>query len=336
MNIIKSLLLSLTILSAVLFPVLWYFNSPPESTYDSTVTVEPGMNLYQAGMYLKSRNIITSASFFAVMGRLLNETNIKAGNYRIYAGESSYSILKKISRGNFITQRITIPEGYTLSDMAALFERNTICSEADFLYYAQSPPFLSTIGIYAPTAEGYLFPDTYILPENTDPRDIIIRLANQSKKVIDEISKLYNVRYSSLHDILTIASLIEKEAKKSSERPIIAAVFYNRLKLKMRLDCDSTIQYGLKKFGKRLTYDDLASDTPYNTYKYFGLPPTPICNPGKLSIIAACSPANVSYLFFVARNDGSHYFSKTLAEHNRAVDYYQKGINNGFIDRQKY
>lgn len=333
---IKATALSLIILFVIMTPVFWFFNSAPRNMQGETITVRPGMNLYQVAYFLKQKNIITSASFFYIMGRIINATDVKAGNYRIHDGESSLSILIKITRGKFVTKKITIPEGFTIYDIARVLAEHDICNEGDFLYWAQSPSFLATIGIHAPSAEGYLFPDTYVIPENTDPRDIIIRLVNQTKKVIHDIGESIEVQYSNLHKILTIASLVEKEAKINSERPLIAAVFYNRLTLKMKLDCDSTIQYGLKKFGKRLTYDDLASDTPYNTYKYAGLPPTPICNPGKRSILAALNPANVPYLFFVARNDGSHYFSKTLAEHNRAVDFFQKGIMNGFKDRKKY
>jgi len=336
MNKIKAIVLSFIILFVIMATVFWFFNSSPRNMQGETITVRTGMNLYQVGYFLKSKNLITSASFFYIMGRILNATDVKSGNYRIYDGESSFSILIKITRGKIVTKKITIPEGYTIYDIARVLAENDICTEGDFLYWAQSPSFLATIGIRAPSAEGYLFPDTYVIPENTDPRDIIIRLVNQAKKVIHDIQESIEVQYSNLHQILTIASLVEKEAKINSERPLIAAVFYNRLKLKMKLDCDSTIQYGLKKFGKRLTYDDLASDTPYNTYKNTGLPPTPICNPGKRSILAALNPANVPYLFFVARNDGSHYFSKTLAEHNKAVDFYQKGIRNGFKDRQRY
>lgn len=336
MKEIKSIIISVILLVIIFAIVFWFFNSAPRNMQGDTITIRPGMNLYQVAYYLKSKNFITSASFFYITGRLLNATDVKAGNYRIYDGETSFSILMKITRGKFVTKKITIPEGYTIYDIARVLSENDICSEGNFLYWAQSPSFLATIGIYSPSAEGYLFPDTYVIPENTDPRDVILRLVNQTKKVIHDIQDSIEVQYSNLHQILTIASLVEKEAKINSERPLIAAVFYNRLKLKMKLDCDSTIQYGLKKFGKRLTYDDLNSDTPYNTYRYAGLPPTPICNPGKGSILAACNPANVAYLFFVARNDGSHYFSKTLSEHNKAVDFYQKGIVNGFKDRQKY
>lgn len=332
-----SITLLLIVIIVILFAgIFWCFNSAPFSMTSGTFTVHEGMNLYQVAFSLKSNHYITSASFFIILGKMLQETNVKAGNYRIYAGETSLSILYKITRGKFITKRITIPEGFTVYDIASLLDKNNICSEGDFLFYTQSPSFLASIGINALSAEGYLFPDTYIISENTDPRDLIIRLFNRTRKIISDIKASIIYKKATLHEILTIASLVEKEAKFDKERSLIAAVFYNRLTLKMKLDCDSTIQYGLKKFGKRLTYDDLYSDTLYNTYKYPGLPPTPICNPGKASIIAALNPANVPYLFFVARNDGSHYFSKTLREHNKAVDYYQKGKSNGFIDKQTY
>jgi UPF0755 protein len=152
---------------------------------------------------------------------------------------------------------------------------------------------------------------------------------------ISGIDEAKGMNRGRIKELLTLASLIEKEASIPAERKLVSSVFHNRMKRGMRLDCDPTVRYAVKNFDRPLTYRDLASDSPFNTYRHRGLPPTPICSPGREALLAALRPAKTDYLFFVARNDGSHYFSTSLREHNRAVDYYQKGINNGFRDKQR-
>ncbi|HDP80904.1 MAG TPA: endolytic transglycosylase MltG [Spirochaetes bacterium] len=192
------------------------------------------------------------------------------------------------------------------------------------------------MGLNAPSLEGYLFPDTYIFPEESDSRDVIMAAYRRMRTVLDGLD-LPNMKISglSLHETLTLASLIEKEAQIPRERKYISAVFHNRLKRGMKLDCDPTVRYAARNFKGPITRSELDSLSPYNTYVHRGLPPTPICSPGKESILAAVNPAPVDFLYFVSRNDGSHYFSATLNEHNRAVRFYQRGVKSGFIDRQK-
>lgn len=174
------------------------------------------------------------------------------------------------------------------------------------------------------------------MPEESDARYIIKIMNERLKHILNDIdlSGLNKLKLN-MHELLTFASLIEKEAKIPSERKYISAVFHNRRRFGMKMDCDPTVRYAVKKFTGAIYRKDLESESPYNTYVHYGLPPTPISSIGMDSIISALNPAPVDFLFFVARNNGSHYFSRTLKEHYRAVDYYQKGIKNGFIDKQR-
>jgi UPF0755 protein len=335
MKFIKKLLLSAGIL-LITGGLLLFLNSPPVNMQDDSFLVEKGDSLSHAAARLKEKNLINNERFFVYLALIEGRSNIISGKYKIYRGMSSRSIIKKLSSGDIIRRKVTIPEGFNLYEIARRLEETSIVSADDFLEHAFDRVFLNSIGIECETAEGLLFPDTYSFAEGQDARDIIIIMHNHFKNTIKSI-RLSNLdRYHmNIYELINLASLIEKEAKAEPERKYISAVFHNRMDRSMKLDCDSTIRYGLKKFRDRLTYNDLKYDSPYNTYLHSGLPPTPICSPGEKSISAALSPAKSGYLFFVARNDGSHYFSKTLKEHNKAVDYYQKGINNGFIDRQK-
>ncbi|MBN2402917.1 MAG: endolytic transglycosylase MltG [Spirochaetes bacterium] len=313
-----------------------FLNSPPADMHDDSFLVEKGDSLSRTAVRLKNKNLINSSRFFVYLALIEGRSNVITGKYKIYSGMSSRDIIKKLSKGDIIRRKVTIPESFNLYETAQKLEENKITEADEFLEYSFDTLFLMSIGINRDSAEGLLFPDTYTFAENQDARDIIIIMYNHLKKVLNSIDLSNLNKYSlNAYELLKLASLIEKEAKVQSERKYISAVFHNRLSKRMKLDCDPGVRYGIKKFRNRLSYSDLKYDTLYNSYLHSGLPPTPICSPGKNSILAALNPAKSAYLFFVARNDGSHYFSKTLREHNRAVDFYQKGINNGFIDRQK-
>jgi UPF0755 protein len=288
--------------------------------------LSPGENVHAVAKRLKELNLIESERFFVGLATMLNTTSIKPGKYRIDAGLSSFAILKKFVSGDIMKARITIPEGFNLYQIAERLEKHSVTKKEDFLYHTTHAPFLRSIGILAPSAEGYLFPDTYIFPEDSDPKTVIKTMHERLTIVLDKID-LSPMQKLGLdrHRLLTLASLIEKEAKQPSERLYISSVFHNRLKKGMKLDCDPTVRYAAKRFTGPIYLADLRNPSPYNTYVYAGLPPTPICSPGKDCIIAALNPADSDYLFFVARNDGSHFFSKTVAEHNRAVQKYQRG-----------
>ena len=332
----KRLFILIIFLSAIFFAAAAYYNSAPQSMQETAFTVKYGDSLGEVAYQLEKRNLIKDRRFFKIASYLLRRKYVRAGKYRIYEGMTSTLILKKLSRGDVITRKVTIPEGFNLYQIAERLDENAVTVSGNFLYYSFNRGFLLSLNIEAPSAEGYLFPDTYVFPEGSDPRDVIAIMHNKMKNVLSSINNgSYGKMNERTHRLLTLASLVEKEAKIPEERVYVSSVFHNRIKRDYRLDCDPTVRYAVKKFTGSITYNDLAYDSPYNTYKRKGLPPTPICSPGREAIIATINPKKTSYLYFVARNDGSHYFSKSLKEHNRAVNYYQKGIKNGFVDKQK-
>jgi UPF0755 protein len=334
MNLIKKLLLTAGIL-LIMAGLLMFLNSPPTNMQDDFFLIEKGESLSHAAARLKEKNLINNDKFFVYLALIERKSNILTGKYKIYKGMSSRDILKKLSTGDIIRQRVTIPEGFNLYEIAQKLDESKVTDAGEFLEYSFDRAFLDSIGISYDSAEGLLFPDTYSFAEAQDARDVIIIMHNQFKTILKSINMSKLDKYNlNAYELVILASLIEKEAKVQPERKYISAVFHNRLGKGMKLDCDPSVRYAVRKFRDRLTYSDLKHDSPYNTYLHSGLPPTPICSPGKKSILSALNPVKSGYLFFVARNDGSHYFSKTLREHNKAVDFYQKGINNGFIDKQ--
>ncbi|MBN1499116.1 MAG: endolytic transglycosylase MltG [Spirochaetes bacterium] len=326
------IIISLIAVSAVFI----YYNSAPDSQKTMNITIEKGSTLRSTATFLEENNLIRNKTFFILLGYAADKKTILAGRFRIFENSSSLSILKRLTTGMVITQKVTIPEGYNMYQIAESLENENICMAQDFLHYAKDKSFMETLGIDSGTAEGYLFPDTYIFAEGSDPRDVISYMKKKMDDVLKEIRARSPETDYSVQQMLTIASIIEKEAVKKEERPMISAAFHNRLKKGMRFDSCATVWYAIGKYdGGHLTKSDLNVDSPFNTYKHSGFPPTPIASPGKSSIEAAFNPVAVPYVFFVARNDGSHYFSITLSRHNQAVAYYQKGERNGFIDDQK-
>jgi UPF0755 protein len=313
-----------------------YLNSSPALMQGESFRVREGDSVKAAAGRLKKHNLITSEYFFRALHMAAGGLPVRKGKYRIEKGDTSVKILYMFVRGDVLTRKITIPEGFNLYLIAERLDARGVLKAGEFLYYAFSPRYCEGLGIVAPSAEGYLFPDTYVFPEESDPRDIMPVMVRRLNDVLASADLSRMKRHGlDLHGLLTLASLIEKEAGTAAERPIVSSVFHNRLRRGMKLDCDPTVRYALKKFTGRLSSRDLLHDSRHNTYLYRGLPPTPICSPGRASIEAALAPADTDFIYFVSRNDGSHYFSKTLREHLRAVEYYQKGARNGFIDTQK-
>ncbi|MBN2433906.1 MAG: endolytic transglycosylase MltG [Spirochaetes bacterium] len=316
--------------------VFFYLNSAPGGfTSETGYTVQGGSTVRSNAQELKEYGLIKNTDFFVLLSYISGKKNMLTGTYTIYPGSNSLEILDKLSKGSVVTVQITIPEGYNVYSIASRFETAKICREDKFLFYAFDRTFLESLGIKAPSVEGYLYPDTYSFAPGSDPREIIRHLYKQMLHKLDEID--YKERMPEgldLNKLLFLASIIEAEAQVKNEQRLISSVFHNRIRNNMRFDSDPTVRYAVKKFGGRLRYKDLDSPSPYNTYRKFGFPPGPIASPGIGAIEAALNPVISDYLYFVARNDGTHYFSRTLSRHNKAVDYYQKNINNGFVDEQ--
>ena len=276
--------------------------------------------LYEAGLIRHPLPFILYAKAKRLAPRL------QAGEYVLSANMSPAEILDLLYRGKVMHHALTIPEGATLRDIAALVAAKGMGSEQRVLGLGSDPAFIASLGLTVASLEGYLFPDTYHVTRDMDEAALLtLMVRTLDENYVPEIVAKAAGLGLSQHAVVTLASLIEKEAQLDSERELIAAVFHNRLQRGMRLQCDSTVIYALgEAFQGNLRKADLRIDSPYNTYRYAGLPPGPIANPGGRSIAAAVAPAGVKYLYFVAtRENGAHHFSKTLKEHNRAVRKYQ-------------
>ena len=280
-----------------------------------------GRRLTQSGV------VRDQLTFRMVLARSGQARRLQAGEYRFDRPMTTRDVIDKIARGDVFLRPITFPEGLTMRQMADIYERDAGGSKADFLKAAQNAALVRDIDPGAPDLEGYLFPDTYALPRRTTADQLVQRMVTAFRDMLTpELVQRAAARGLAVRELMTLASLVEKETAKPAERPLVAAVYLNRLKIGMGMQCDPTVIYALERAGKytgNLTREDLRFDSPYNTYRYAGLPPGPIASPGRASLEAAASPADVPYLYFVSRNDGSHAFSATLEEHNRNVLEYQ-------------
>lgn len=298
----------------------------PCATAPAVVVQLPrGSGLRQVARLLSRAGVVDHPRLFVLAARLSGRgTGLKAGEYRLSAAMSYGAILEHLHRGRVLLHPVVIPEGFTLEQIAQRLAARGLVDKQRFLALARDPDFARGLGIEAPSLEGYLFPATYRLPRGLSEQTILTRMVRRFLKEWRRLEPLARRQGLSRHQVVTLASIIEREARLPSERRLISAVYHNRLKKNMPLQADPTVIYGLDAFDGNLTRRDLASDTPYNTYLHRGLPPGPICSPGAASLEAALDPAPVGYLYFVARGDGSHHFSATYRQHARAVRRYQR------------
>jgi UPF0755 protein len=289
------------------------------------VRVEPGDSLSAVVRKLHERRVITNEKLFSLWARMTGaEKKIQWGLYRFDAPLSPRDVLDRMVLGKGVFQTLTVPEGLTVNEIGALLAQLQIGDKDKFLAAASDPELLASYGLQDKGFEGYLFPSTYHFTPATPERDILIAMAEQFRKVSQPLlDQRDQTEPLTPHEIITMASIIEKETGVEAERPLVSAVFHNRLKLQMPLQSDPTVIYGVKDFDGNLTRKHLQEATPYNTYRIPALPPGPICNPSVSSIKAALHPAEVPFLYFVSKNDGTHLFSEKLEEHNRAVKTYQ-------------
>jgi len=294
----------------------------PDSRY---VIVPQGATLTQIVGELHSRRIVSNPTALLLVARVTGiGTRLKAGGYRLAQRMSPYQVLQKIETGKIDLVRITIPEGFTIAQVARKLEEKRLCNAARFEFAAYQPTGKVNLPPWTPAGslEGFLLPDTYYLPmdeSEAEAKAILRMLTTFEKIVLRPLSAEIDRSSLSLKELVTLASLVEREAKIPRERSLIAGVLTKRLKKGMRLECDATVQYARRIHKERLLFSDLAIDSPYNTYLHAGLPPGPIANPGLASIEAALRPAITDRLFYVAKPDGSHVFSRTFAEHQRAI-----------------
>jgi UPF0755 protein len=296
---------------------------------EALITVLPRQQLKTTADMLFHSEIIRSPSRFYLYARGFGyDRRIQAGEYLLSGAMTPKQILEIMASGKTFLYKITIPEGYSLKEIASVFAGAGLVSESLFLRAARDPQLCHGWKIEADTAEGYLFPDTYYFPRGVSTEKILSTMIQRFRQVFTpELAQQAEMAGLSIHQAVTLASIIEKETGSDSERPIVSSVFHNRLKRRMRLESDPTVIYGLDHFDGNITRRHLTTPTPYNTYTRQGLPPGPIASPGAKSLLAAVYPAQSEFLFFVSRQDKTHQFSRTWDEHLKAVSRYQLGGN---------
>lgn len=298
---------------------------PPFSHKSVVVTIPRGADSLKIGQILSEKKVIANGSFFALVAKILKwEKYLKAGNYE-FNSPSLVEALSKLKNGRIKVYRVTIPEGLPKWEVAKILEKKGIVNKKAFLDIVDDPGiFKDDFSFPLPddSLEGYLYPDTYYFAKDENPVKVVKKFLSKFEEVV---LSFYNEKEHSLSQIIILASIVEKEALLSSEKAVIAGVFYNRLQRGMKLRADPTVKYALGNFSERLSLQDLKTPSFYNTYLHYGFPPGPICNPGRQSIYAAIHPAPVDYLYFVARGDGTHQFSRTYKQHLEAVYKYQRG-----------
>ena len=320
--------LGAVILLVVIAIGAWFYldSSPLASGRAFLYQVKSGTGFYKVAEDFSKAGVIRSISFFKFLGKIKGASSrIKAGFYKLDSGMASSDMLEALIEGRVHTERVTIPEGKDNRHVARIMAASSLVKEEDFLAAAADGSLLKEAGLpEAKTTEGFLFPDTYMIPWGTGAKDIVrMMLANFKRQVGKDLLEKMKASPLGFYNVLVLASIVEREAASPLERPRIAGVFVNRARIGMKFESCATIQYILGEVREKLFYYHLKIESPYNTYLHAGFPAGPIANPGRASIAAAAEPEKHDYLYFVSRNDGTHVFSKTGTEHNRAAREYQ-------------
>ncbi len=313
-------ILSLTVLC---IPRLWFQDyavrpGPDSGAKAVAVHIPDGTPLGGIKNILAGQSLIRSDIRFELLALMLGcADSLKAGHYSVAAGSTPLEILGRLEEGDITSFRLTIPEGYTVKQIAGLLEERFAYKQKEFQELCHNRTLIKSLGLKVKVLEGYLFPDTYQLNIGMPLESVIRKMVKRFQEVYDDLLLVKESRITSSftrQEIVSMASIVEKETSVPAERPLVASVLVNRLRRNMLLQVDPTVIYGLGKAGECLSAADLIVDTPYNSYLHRGLPPGPICNPGRAALAAALNPARTPYLYFVARNDGSHEFSCNLRE----------------------
>lgn len=298
----------------------------PEQTQSVLIDATPPKTFKEIALDLEAKGIIRSNLAFRILAQGQGkDTMIKGGEYELSPSMTPPQILDKMVRGDMFNRRVTVKEGMNLSEIASAIEQAGIISKVAFEATSRDEQLLRDEGIDATSFEGYLYPETYQFPRNTSPVKIIKAMREQlTKRWLPEWTQRAQILDMTLHQVLTLASIIEKESGNFEEQPVISSVFHNRLKKGMRLQADPTVIYGIPNFNGNITKKDLTTPSPYNTYVINGLPPGPIASPGINAIRSTLYPTDTNFLYFVGNGDGRHIFSETLDQHVNAVNQYQK------------
>ncbi len=323
---------ALTILVLVGIMLLWcglwlqsFVTTAVAPSQPAVVEVKPGSSFKHIASQLEASGVISDAMRFTLMARWHHATGqIHAGQYLFETAATPDEVLARLVAGDIRKFSVTIPEGFNLRLIAARLATTNLGSAEEFLYLCRDTAFLKELGIDGPSLEGYLFPETYTYTSSTTPRQLLQAMVTQlQNELTSELLAAAATLKLDRHKLITLASIIQKEAGNIEEMPLISAVFHNRLRAGIPLQADPTVIYGIADFNGNLTRKNLETPTPYNTYRIKGLPPGPIASPGRSALQAAAHPADSKDLFFVSRGDGTHEFSETLKAHNQAVQRYQ-------------
>jgi len=295
---------------------------PAGPTAEKFVMLRPGSSARTIAHKLKSEGLIRSDSAFLLL-HATKMRSLKAGEYRFDHPANALEVYDRVARGDIVVHTVAVPEGYTIFDIANAVELAGLGSKQDFLKVARDPSLIQDLDPQAPSLEGYLFPDTYEFTRTQSLRDMAAAMTRRFRQEARAIGLT-----SDFHRVVTLASIVEKETAAPEERPLVAGVYSNRIERHIALDADPSVVYASLLAGRYsgvIHASDLQLDSQYNTYKYAGMPPGPIANPGRTALQAAMHPASTDYLYFVSDNQGHHRFAKTLEEHSRNVASYRRG-----------
>jgi UPF0755 protein len=329
-RLIAALMIAAGVIAAVfVVDFVLFLQNPSGQAEPQTLVIEKGMPFSKTIETLHGKGVIDHPGFFKIYVMMMQAApKVRAGEYTFPPGLTPAEVLDLLMKGDFATRRITIPEGWSLKEIAKVLAAQGLVNEQAFLAKATDASFVRSLNLPVATLEGYLYPDTYEIYKPKDEGEVLKKLVGRFQEVWDrDFASQAAARGVTREEVVTLASIVEKETADKAERPLIASVFINRLRINMPLATDPTVIYGIPNFNGNLTKADLNRPGPYNTYQNIGLPPTPIANPGADAIRAVLNPAGTDYLYFVSKNDGTHYFSRTEAEHSEAVRKYQ--INRG-------
>lgn len=320
---LKFLAVCVLAVAAWLAWALWLPLRPPGQKF---VLLHPGFSTRHIAESLKSAGVIRNSTAFLLWHFAARPRTLKAGEYLFDHPASAIQIHRRLAKGDIYVHTVVIPEGYNLFEIAQTLAAAGLGSQQEFLQAARADTVLiHDLDPQANSLEGYLFPDTYQFTRAQTPTDMLALMVHRFRAKAQEIGLTSNV-----HEVVTMASIVEKETAVAEERPLVASVYYNRLAQRVQLDADPSVIYAellAGSYSGALHHDDMQFDSPYNTYRHLGLPPGPIANPGAASLQAAMHPATTGYLYFVSAGDGHHRFAATLEEHNHNVALYRKAVS---------
>lgn len=326
-TILKLFLLVIVVAAAWVGWALWLPKAPPQPR--TVVLLRPGWSTKRIANELQSAGVIRNANTFLMMHVLARPRSLKAGEYEFTTAANAITIRDRLVRGDILKHTVVVPEGFNVYDVAAAVEEAGLGSRNDFVQAARGDiALIADLDPQARSLEGYLFPDTYQFTRTQTVGDIVAIMVRRFRQEA-RAAGLTDNPPGYVHRIVTMASIVEKETAVAEERPMVASVYYNRLAKNMALAADPSVIYAKLLDGSydgSLHHEDMQIDSPYNTYRYAGLPPGPIANPGRSALNAALHPASSDYFYFVADGSGGHRFARTLDEHSRNVAAYRRAL----------